>query len=87
MIPQTLDMDTLVAMGGGANVAEFVTPASAALLRETDHDELRFLLVRRLAEAGLLRRAWVSRHHQCPPIWYGWEHEEDDVETIRSVVL
>lgn len=50
-------MTTLVRMGSGANVAGFVTSASDALSQVPDHDELRFLLVRRLAEAGLLRRA------------------------------
>jgi hypothetical protein len=30
---------------------------------------------------------WVAAHHQCPPIWYGWEHAEEAVADLQSVLL
>lgn len=30
---------------------------------------------------------WISTHHQCPPMWYGWQHGGDDVERLRGVLL
>lgn len=30
---------------------------------------------------------WVAKHHKCVPIWYGWEHSEKSIESIRSILL
>ena len=30
---------------------------------------------------------WVAEHHQCPPIWYGWEHAEKSVDEISAHLL
>ena len=30
---------------------------------------------------------WIARRHACPPIWYGWEHADADVEGLRGVLL
>lgn len=39
------------------------------------------------ASADVPNSVWVSKHHRCPPIWYGWKHGDDDVERLRGVLL
>ena len=39
------------------------------------------------ALADVPNSVWVSNHHQCPPIWYGWEYGDDDVDSLREVLL
>lgn len=29
---------------------------------------------------------WVADHHQCPPIWYGWEHADKSVDEIAAIL-
>jgi len=36
---------------------------------------------------NLTTAEWVACHHQCPPIWYGWEHAEKSVDEIASILL
>ncbi|AAS97476.1 DegT/DnrJ/EryC1/StrS family aminotransferase [Nitratidesulfovibrio vulgaris] len=31
--------------------------------------------------------AWVVEHHQCPPIWYGWDGFDLDVPGLRARLL
>jgi dTDP-4-amino-4,6-dideoxygalactose transaminase len=30
---------------------------------------------------------WVAKHHKCVPIWFGWEHAEKPIETIRRLLI
>ncbi len=30
---------------------------------------------------------WIAAHHQCPPIWYGWEYAEKDAAALRRILL
>lgn len=30
---------------------------------------------------------WVASHHVCPPIYFGWEHSEEDVDALRKILL
>ncbi len=53
----TTTVDELLALGRRGELGPFVTGATAVLSQGEPHDELRFLLMRRLAEVGLLRRA------------------------------
>jgi dTDP-4-amino-4,6-dideoxygalactose transaminase len=38
-------------------------------------------------KAELPNSYWVSEHHACAPIWYGWEDAEKGVEELSSVLL
>ena len=52
-----ISLEALLAMGQSGDVARFIHLATAALMQGTENDELRLLLMRRLAERGLLYRA------------------------------
>jgi len=30
---------------------------------------------------------WIAVHHQCVPIWFGWEHAEADASALRRILL
>lgn len=30
---------------------------------------------------------WIAQHHKCPPIYYGWEYADRDLEEIRRILL
>lgn len=30
---------------------------------------------------------WVTEHHKCAPIYYGWEHADKSVDELRSILL
>ena len=30
---------------------------------------------------------WVAENHQCPPIYYGWEHASKEVAEIARILL
>lgn len=30
---------------------------------------------------------WIVEHHQCVPIWHGWEHADESVDDIKSYLL
>lgn len=30
---------------------------------------------------------WISQHHACPPIWFGWEHADEPFERLREILL
>ncbi len=30
---------------------------------------------------------WIKTHHFCPPIYFGWEHSQEDIETLRKILL
>ncbi len=54
---QSLTLDGLLQMGRSGDVVRFIDVASTAAVRGIPHDELRVMLIRRLAELGLLHRA------------------------------
>lgn len=29
---------------------------------------------------------WAAGHHQCPPIWHGWEHADKSVDEIAAIL-
>lgn len=30
---------------------------------------------------------WIAAHHNCVPIWYGWDHAEKSVRAINDILL
>ena len=30
---------------------------------------------------------WAAAHHQCPPIWHGWESAGEDIEILKGLLL
>lgn len=30
---------------------------------------------------------WISKNHQCAPIWYGWEHAGKNINEIKEILL
>jgi len=30
---------------------------------------------------------WIASHHQCAPIWYGWEHADKTTDEIADILL
>lgn len=30
---------------------------------------------------------WASENHQCPPIWFGWDHAEASLEELKILLL
>lgn len=56
-MPQTLTLDSLLAMGRTGNPTQFIQLASSVLAQGAEHDGLRLLTVQRLAECGLFHRA------------------------------
>ena len=30
---------------------------------------------------------WVAAHHQCAPIWYGWEHAGKTIDELADILL
>lgn len=30
---------------------------------------------------------WVAEHHKCPPMYFGWDEADKDVEALRSILL
>ncbi|MCK9376429.1 MAG: DegT/DnrJ/EryC1/StrS family aminotransferase [Syntrophobacterales bacterium] len=38
-------------------------------------------------EADVPNSYWIAAHHQCPPIYYGWEHAQKEVAELREVLL
>lgn len=30
---------------------------------------------------------WIARHHNCAPIWYGWEHNNKNIDQLKSILL
>ncbi len=53
----SLSIDALLDLGQRGDVNQFISIATKVLLHGVDHDPLRLLLTRRLAERGLLRAA------------------------------
>jgi dTDP-4-amino-4,6-dideoxygalactose transaminase len=37
--------------------------------------------------ADIPHARWIAAHHQCPPIWYGWERADDDLEALKVALL
>jgi perosamine synthetase len=35
-------------------------------------------------EADVQNSLWVTENHQCPPIFYGWEHANCDIEALKE---
>jgi len=31
--------------------------------------------------------SWVAEHHKCPPIYFGWDEAEKDVEELKHILL
>jgi len=60
MSQQTLTVDQVVSMGHSADPVAFIGVAHSALAQGADRDDLRLVLMQRLVEQGLLRRA-----HSC----------------------
>lgn len=40
-----------------------------------------------LGQDGVPNSYWVASNHQCPPIFYGWDHAESTVEEIQKILL
>lgn len=38
------------------------------------------------AETSLAVAEWVAEHHQCPPIWYGWEYADKSEDEIANIL-
>ena len=38
-------------------------------------------------EAFVPNSIWVTEHHKCAPIYYGWEHAEKSVDELRQLLL
>ncbi|MDE6912338.1 MAG: DegT/DnrJ/EryC1/StrS family aminotransferase, partial [Lachnospiraceae bacterium] len=38
-------------------------------------------------DADLPNSIWVTEHHKCAPIYYGWEKAEKNVEELRQILL
>lgn len=38
-------------------------------------------------EADVPNSYWIAAHHQCPPIYYGWEHTSQKVAELAEVLL
>lgn len=38
-------------------------------------------------EADIPNSKWVTEHHVCPPMYYGWEEAELDVDGLKSLLL
>lgn len=57
MPPQTLSLDQVVALGHSADPIAFIGVAQSAFAQGADRDDLRLVLIQRLVEQGLLRRA------------------------------
>ena len=38
-------------------------------------------------EVELPNTDWVSKNHMCPPIWYGWEDHEKDIDELRELLI
>lgn len=39
------------------------------------------------ANCHLPNSYWVAEHHQCPPIWYGWEHADKSAQELRDLLI
>ncbi len=57
MPQQTLTLDQVVSMGHSADPVAFIGVAHSAIAQGADRDDLRLILMQRLVEQGLLRRA------------------------------
>ncbi|MFW5487301.1 MAG: DegT/DnrJ/EryC1/StrS family aminotransferase [Desulfovibrio sp.] len=40
-----------------------------------------------LSGDSLPNSVWVAENHQCPPMWYGWDHADDSPEALRALLL
>ena len=38
-------------------------------------------------EADVPNSIWVTEHHRCAPIYYGWEHADKSVDELASLLL
>ncbi|OHB36610.1 MAG: aminotransferase [Planctomycetes bacterium GWA2_39_15] len=38
-------------------------------------------------EYDLPNSRWIAEHHKCPPIYYGWDYAEKNIEELRSILL
>jgi dTDP-4-amino-4,6-dideoxygalactose transaminase len=36
---------------------------------------------------SLPNSTWIASHHHCPPIYYGWEHSDKDIDELRDVLI
>lgn len=38
-------------------------------------------------DLSLENAEWIAGNHQCPPIFYGWEHADKSIDALRSILL
>ena len=38
-------------------------------------------------EADVPNSEWITEHHKCAPIFYGWEHANKSVDELRSMLI